>query len=697
VHSFEAGRNAAFIQIEELISMTQNISNRQDPQKSVDACQKKLGHCRSNMSQLKKFAQSLVESEAKAKSILETAVDGIVIISPQGLIESFNPAAEKIFGYTAKEVIGRKVNILMPQPHRDNHDRYIQSYLQTGHKKIIGIGRETMAQRKDGTMFPVELSVSEVKLGTRTIFTGIVRDITDRRRSASALKASEERFRLLVETMHDGLAVQDVQGHMIYVNPRFCEILGYERSCLIGRLVSELMDIGSRIVFQNELKDKDSRDGDMVELCLEKDNGEKLSVRVSAKALYGSDGEPMGSFLVITDITQIKKLQRQLIHSQKMEAVGRLAGGIAHDFNNLLMVIRGYADLALMDLDKSNPLHNKIMQMDQAAKRAESLTRQLLAFSRKQVLQPKVLSLLETIPGIEQMLHRLIGENITLKLKLDASTGLIKADEGQIEQVLFNLVVNARDAMPDGGALTIESRNIQLDAMYLGMETEIPPGSYIVITITDTGAGMDQNTQSQIFEPFFTTKEKGHGTGLGLSTAYGIVKQSGGEITVYSEPGQGTCFKIYLPRVDKPLPTADGGPAPASAECGDETILVVEDENGVRGLIVEALRRCGYHVLEAPDGPTALARYAQNNRMIDLVLTDVMMPKMNGREFANKFLVGQPQAKILFMSGYTDDFIMERGVLTPGTLFIHKPFTQGELTRMISKILTEPHSQKKNS
>jgi two-component system cell cycle sensor histidine kinase/response regulator CckA len=233
--------------------------------------------------------------------------------------------------------------------------------------------------------------------------------------------------------------------------------------------------------------------------------------------------------------------------------------------------------------------------------------------------------------------------------------------------------------------------------MYLGMETEIPPGSYIVITITDTGAGMDQNTQSQIFEPFFTTKEKGHGTGLGLSTAYGIVKQSGGEITVYSEPGQGTCFKIYLPRVDKPLPTADSGPAPASAECGDETILVVEDENGVRGLIVEALRRCGYNVLEAPDGPTALARYAQNNRMIDLVLTDVMMPKMNGREFANKFLVGQPQAKILFMSGYTDDFIMERGVLTPGTLFIHKPFTQGELTRMISKILTEPHSQKKNS
>jgi two-component system cell cycle sensor histidine kinase/response regulator CckA len=675
--------------------MNQNMSNRQKSHKSADTCEKNLGHCRSKISQLEKFAQSLVEGEAKAKSILEAAVDGIVIISSQGIIESFNPAAEKIFGYTAGEVIGQNVNILMPQPHRGRHDQYIQSYLQTGQKKIIGIGRETMAQRKDGTTFPTELSISEVKLGTRSIFTGIIRDITDRRLSASALKASEERFRLLVETMHDGLAVQDAQGHIIYINPRFCEILGYERSCLIGRLVSDLMDMGSRIVFHNELKDKESRDGDMVELSLEKDNGEKISVRVSAKALYDSDGEPMGSFLVITDETQIKKLQRQLIHSQKMEAVGRLAGGIAHDFNNLMMIIRGYADLALMDLDKSNPLHNQIMQMDQAARRAETLTRQLLAFSRKQVLQPKVLSLLETIPAIEQMLHRLIGENVTLKLKLDSSTGLIKADEGQIEQVIFNLVVNARDAMPDGGILTIESSNVQLDGMVLGLETDIPMGSYIVITITDTGIGMDQSTQARIFEPFFTTKGKGHGTGLGLSTAFGIVKQSGGEMSVYSEPGQGACFKIYLPRVDSPLPATEMSVAREPTECDQATILVVEDENGVRKMIVESLRLCGYTVMEAKDGPTALAQYAQSNPMIDLVLTDVVMPEMNGREFAQKFIVTQPQAKILYMSGYTDDFILDRGVLSPGTLFIHKPFTQSELVRMISKILAKPHSPKK--
>jgi PAS domain S-box-containing protein len=528
--------------------MNSTISECQAPEKGSGNCAKQLVRCRSRMGRLEKFAQSLIESEAKAKSILETAVDGIVIISSQGVIESFNPAAEKIFGYSQEEVIGRNVSILMPQPHRSRHDQYIQSYLRSGEKKIIGIGRETMAQGKDGTTFPIELSVSEVRLGTRSIFTGIIRDITDRRRSASALKVSEERFRLLVETMHDGLAVQDSQGHIIYVNPRFCEILGYERSCLVGRLVSDLMDMGSRIVFQNELKEEQNRAGDMVELSLKKDSGEKVSVRVSAKALYGSDGELMGSFLVITDITQIKKLQGQLIHSQKMEAVGRLAGGIAHDFNNLLMIIRGYTDLALMTRDKSNPFYGYIVQIDQAERRAETLTRQLLALSRKQVLQPKVLSLPAVIEGIEQMLRRLIGTHISLRLKLDASTGLIMADESQVEQVMFNLVVNARDAMNDGGTLTIATRNVQLDAGVSGTESDIPPGSYVVIAITDTGVGMDQTTRSRIFEPFFTTKRKGHGTGLGLSTAFGIIKQSGGEITVSSQPGKGTCFTIYLPR-----------------------------------------------------------------------------------------------------------------------------------------------------
>ena len=307
-----------------------------------------------------------------------------------------------------------------------------------------------------------------------------------------------------------------------------------------------------------------------------------------------------------------------------------------------------------------------------------------------------MLSLHATIPGVEQMLHRLIGENITLKLKLDPNTGLVKADEGQIEQVLFNLAVNARDAMPEGGTLTIATRNVYMDDMYIKMEAEIPPGAYVVITVTDTGIGMDQNTQLQIFEPFFTTKEKGHGTGLGLSTAFGIVKQSGGELTVYSEPGRGACFKIYLPRVDGQERAPSTDTQAMTVECGHETILVVEDEDRLREMIVEALRRCGYTVLEAPDGPAALERYAHGDPVVDLVVTDVMMPKMNGREFAKQFLTQQPHAKILYMSGYTDDIILDDGVLAPGTLFIHKPFTQKELTGMILKILADRDDSGKN-
>ena len=670
--------------------MNSNTSEYRTPEKDHKACKKALLDCRSKMMRLGKFAQSLVESEAMAKSIMDSAADGIVIISSKGIIESFNPAAEKIFGWTAAEVIGKRINILMPQAHRDRHDDFLRSYLRTGLKKVIGIGRETMAQRKDGSTFPIELAVSEVKLGHRSIFTGIVRDITSLRQSASALQASEERFRLLVETMNDGLAVQDAQGHIIYVNPRFCQILGYERHCLIGRLVSELMDIGSRIVFQNELKDQQARDGDLVELGLERDDGEKITVRVSAKALHDADGEPMGSFLVITDMTQVKRLQRQLIHSQKMEAVGRLAGGIAHDFNNLLMIIQGYADLALADLDHDNPLYSQIKQINQASKRAEALTRQLLAFSRKQVLQPKVLSLLITLPDIEQMLKRLLGENIDLALKLDGSTGLIMADEGQIEQVIFNLAVNARDAMRDGGTLTISTRNVLLDDQYLGAEAEIPPGAYVLLTVTDTGIGMDPHVQSKIFEPFFTTKEKGQGTGLGLSTAYGIIKQSGGEIMVYSEPGHGTCFKIYLPLVQAGQETVQAEPIPAAGERGHETILVVEDEDRLREMIVTALTQSGYTVLEASDGPSALDRYAHNPRAIDLVLTDVMMPKMNGKAFADRFLRHRPQTRVLYMSGYADDIILKHGALKPDTLFIHKPFTQKELIGMIHKILAGP-------
>lgn len=649
--------------------------------------EEKLRSCQSKVSVMAQFARERIEADERANAILDAAVDGIVIISDKGIIQSFNPAAEKIFGYSQQEVTGQRVNILMPEPHRSNHDRYIQSYLDTGQRKVIGTGRETTARRKDGTTFPVELTISEIELRGQRIFTGIVKDISSRHRSASALAASENRFRLLVEAMNDGLAVQDAKGKIIYVNPRFCAILGYEKQCLMGRLVTELMDTGSRIVLESELGDTESEG--MVDLKMKKDNGEPLHVQVTAKAIKSPEGELKGSFVMVSDVTQVKKLQHQLLHAQKMEAIGRLAGGIAHDFNNLLTVILGYVDLSLLEIDKDHSLYEKISQIDNAAKRAGTLTRQLLAFSRKQVLQTSVVSINGTIASIENMMQRILGEDVVLRTRLDPATGNIKADEGQIEQVIVNIAVNARDAMPSGGELILETKNVQLPANKSGMLSDVSAGPYVLLSISDTGIGMDQETQTRIFEPFFTTKAKGQGTGLGLSTAYGIIKQSGGDIQAYSEPGHGTCFKIYLPRIDETAPEQTKMHAKSVPTRGSETILVVEDEASVREFVVSALKRSGYQVISAPDGPTALNRFAESDETIDLILTDVVMPHMNGKALVQRIKEISPEIKILYMSGYTDDAIVSQGVLEPGTPFLSKPFSLEALTTKIKSVLLE--------
>ncbi len=660
-----------------------------DPDQCTDLADG-LKSCKSKLSRLEQFARNLIEKHIRTRSILDSAVDGIVIISDKGQIRLFNPAAEKIFGYRQREVIGQNVSILMPEPHRSRHDQYIRSYIVSRKPKVIGVGREAMGQRKDGSTFPIELAISEVTIGDRRYFTGIIKDITERHQSASALKQSEERFRVLVEAMNDGLAVQDGKGEIVYVNPRFCEILGYEKQCLMGKKVHELMDAASQIVLQSELEEGEAAGGDMVELRMEKENGDPLHVRVSAKAIHTPEGEHKGSFVVITDVTQIKKLQHQLIQSQKMEAVGRLAGGVAHDFNNLLTVIMGFVDLSLKGLDKQNALYHNIIQIDEAAKRAGSLTRQLLAFSRKQVMQPVVIELNEIVSNLEEMLHRLIGEDIILTTRLDTMTGAIKVDPVQIEQVIVNIAVNARDAMPKGGQLTIETHRVLLEDGHLGIEDDVPPGKYAMIAITDTGVGMDKKIQSQIFEPFFTTKQKGHGTGLGLSTVYGIVKQSGGEIALYSEPGNGTCFKIYLPQADAGSESLSESALSETPVCGTETILVVEDEDALRLLVANVLESCGYNVLTAPDGPTALTKYGDGTiGAIDLILTDVVMPQMNGKALVSRLKPAYPEAKILFISGYTDDAIVNHGVLSPGTPFLHKPFTPDQLIRKIQTLLNQ--------
>jgi nitrogen-specific signal transduction histidine kinase len=391
-----------------------------------------------------------------------------------------------------------------------------------------------------------------------------------------------------------------------------------------------------------------------------------------------------GSFI---DITERKKLEERLRQSQKMESVGRLAGGIAHDFNNLLTVITGYSELMLSQLEERSPLVKEVEEIKRAGERASSLTQQLLAFSRRQVLQPRVIDLNEVVSRVEKMLRRLIGEDVELRTVPGAGLWSVKADPGQIEQVLVNLVVNARDAMPGGGVLTIETGNVFLDEEYSLGHLPARSGHYVMLAVSDTGVGMDERTKSQVFEPFFTTKESGKGTGLGLSTVYGIVKQSGGYIWVYSEPGKGSTFKVYIPRTEEREDDPRKAVPPVEDLRGEKTVLIVEDEESILKLSSAVLGGYGYSVLAAPGGEDGLRIAGKHEGEISLLLTDVVMPGMGGRELYERILQQRPKIKVLYMSGYTDKAIVRRGVLDPGTSFLQKPFSPISLARKVKEVL----------
>ena len=411
--------------------------------------------------------------------------------------------------------------------------------------------------------------------------------------------------------------------------------------------------------------------------------------------LRDSDGQVSGAICMSLDITDRKQLEEQLRQAQKMEAVGRLAGGIAHDFNNLLMVIQGYGDLLVERLPTGDPLRRNAEQIQMASQRATSLTRQLLAFSRKQMLAPKILNVQTVVADMEKILRRLIGEDIQLETSSAPDLGLVKADRSQIEQVILNLAVNARDAMPQGGRLTIETANVELDASYSHPPAVLSPGKYVMLAVTDNGCGMDAETQAHVFEPFFTTKEKGKGTGLGLATVYGVVKQSGGYVWVYSEPGRGTSFKIYLPRIaETAVPAGREGKSDMQVpQRGSETILLVEDEKGVRELAREYLTSSGYAVIEAEDGHTALELAAMHVGPIHLLLTDVVMPGISGRELAERVGQIRPGIKIIYMSGYTDQAVVHHGILDNDAILLQKPFTLMTLAGKLREMLAAPSLQ----
>ena len=509
------------------------------------------------------------------------------------------------------------------------------------------------------------------------------------RRGQDALRRSEERYRSQVQSAVYGLYRSSVQGKFLDVNPALVQMLGYDSA-------EELyaMDMArdlyanpeQRQILVNEFANAQRIEG--VETRWKRKDGKIITVRISGRAGLKYPCEPESFEMIAEDVTERRMLEEQLLHSQKMEAVGRLAGGVAHDFNNLLTVIKGYSELMLNEVTEKDPMRAEVEEIRRAAERAASLTRQLLAFSRRQVLEPKVLDLNTVIGNMQKLLQRLLGEDVELQVSLNPGLGHVKADPGQVEQVIMNLAVNARDAMPHGGKLTLETSNHVIDETYAREHAIVHAGSYAMMAVTDNGVGMDPDTVSHIFEPFFTTKELGKGTGLGLSTVYGIVKHSGGYIWVYSEPGRGTSFKIYLPIVSSGKPDETGSrPALTPSYRGTETILLVEDEDGVRALVREVLQRNGYHVLETRNGGEALLACEQHPDKIHLLLSDVVLAQMTGTELSRRLMPLRPEMKVLFISGYTEEAIIHQGVLEEGTAFLQKPFTPNVLARKVREVL----------
>ena len=507
------------------------------------------------------------------------------------------------------------------------------------------------------------------------------------RETETALRAS---YAALVEQAPVGIYRSTPAGRFVAANPALARILGYDspRDLLSLDMAHDVyVDADDR----RRLVDQDTYTNQVyeeLEANWKTKDGSRIRVQLSVRAQRDADGRVEFYEAFVRDITNQRHLEAQLAQAQKMEAIGRLAGGVAHDFNNLLTVILSYSDLLLEDLPADSADREDVTQIRKAAQGASELTRQLLAFSRQQVLQPKVVDINASVAGIERLLTRVLREDIKLTCTLAPDAGMIRVDPGQLEQVIMNLAVNGRDAMPGGGLLTIETANVDLDAEYLRAHSLAKPGPYVMLAVTDTGMGMDAATQARIFEPFFTTKDVGKGTGLGLATVQGIVQQSGGFIRVYSEPDHGTVFKIYLPRVDEPPSREDA--TSADDVRGTETILVVEDVAAVRAVTREMLKRYGYHVLEAADGMTALQVAADYKETIHLLLTDVVMPDLRGRDLAERFRTLRPAMRVVFMSGYTDDAVVRHGILQKGIAYLQKPFTPVSLAKKVRVVLGAP-------
>ena len=619
----------------------------------------------------------------------EQSPAGVVITDTEGRIEFVNTAFTEITGYSAAEVQGENPRILQsgqtpPEVYEDLWRTITAGEVWRG---------DLLNRRKDGSLYWDSASISPVRdeNGTITHFVAVKEDVTERTRTRIELREANERLRALVEAAPLAIFAIDLERRVQNWNPAAERLFGWTEAEVLGRPLpyvgpAEQADVErniARVLAEGPLLGVPAR-------RLRKD-GSHVDISLSVAPLHDASGSVTGMLGIAEDVGSVKALEQQLRQAQKMEAVGQLAGGIAHDFNNILTAITGFAELALSTLTPDHAAREDVDQIHAAAKRAAALTRQLLAFSRQQVLAPAPIHLGDLVDEMRAMLHRLLREDIALTTRSAKDLGTVHADPGQLQQVVMNLAVNARDAMPNGGALRIEVANVELDDAYAKQHVPVTPGPYVLLSVSDTGVGMDAATQARIFEPFFTTKGAGRGTGLGLSTVYGIVKQSDGFIWAYSEPGQGTTFKIYLPRVDRPAVRTRRTPQPVIAAVGTETILLAEDDEAVRRVTERALALSGYHVLAAASGDEALDVAETHGSEIDLLITDVVMPRMRGDELAKRLRRTYPSLRVLFTSGYTGEHARGTGVIPPSAAFLQKPFTIEEITQGVRRVLdTEP-------
>jgi two-component system, cell cycle sensor histidine kinase and response regulator CckA len=631
---------------------------------------------------------ALQKNEERFKALVESTSDWIWERDEKGVYTYASPRIRELLGYEPGEVLGKAPIDLMPKKVASRFNSSLQLIAQT-HNAFRGL--ETIYERKDGRLVVIETSgVPFFDSGGKFLgYRGIDRDITYRKQAQEALRKSEEKYRTILETIADGYHETDLKGNLTLVNDSLCEILGYSREELIGINYSRLMDDASaehtRVAYNEVYRTSNANRGFDTDVL--KKDGTKRQVSISIAPIRDSEQRIGGFRGVFRDVTEHRQLEEQLQQAAKMEAVGRLAGGIAHDFNNLLTAVIGYTNLVMDQVPADDVQHTRLSEIARAANRAAALTKQLLAYGRKQVLEMRVLDINDVISGMEEMLRRIIGEDISLVTTHSLKPAIVRGDPGQIEQVLMNLVVNARDALPRGGELIIETARAFLDEDYCRIHQEVEPGPYILCAVSDDGQGMEAETMSRIFDPFFTTKEKGVGTGLGLATVYGIVKQHRGHVAVYSVVGQGTIFKVYLPCVEDSIAEIQRNLSGVPRPEGKETVLVVEDEEVVRNLTCEVLESLGYCTLCAADPEQAQLISRRYDGPIHLLLTDVVLPQMDGRSLYQILSDTRPDMKVLYCSGYTENFVVHQGILDPNVHFLAKPFNVDVLAKKVRETL----------